>query len=117
MVKRRKEVQIIIDNINVVMDNKNISAGKLSSDLGKSYSWWNKIQLGHCNPKIEHIFDVCDYLKVDVDKILLGIENDESWKFLMLYNSCDADIQFMIKRIMTLHQPEIADVVEIWEDE
>ena len=66
---------------------KDISARKMSEDLGFNPSYINNIENGVCYPSVDSLWKICDYLQVTPDEFFIE-ENRTPDTFAVLKDAC-----------------------------
>lgn len=74
--------KFISNRFAVIRNNSNISARKLSLDMGQSSEYINQIENGHKMPSLEGLFNFCDYFGISMGEFF-----DESQTYPMEYKS------------------------------
>lgn len=66
----------------VIRNSSNISARKLSLDMGQSSEYINQIENGRKMPSLEGLYNFCDYFKISIGEFF-----DESQAYPIEYKS------------------------------
>lgn len=90
--------QLIAQRILALIEEKNMSARKLSFAIGKSHSYMNKLVNGQENAPIDVLQQICDELHVTPAEFFANPEADSKNKYLLLREIEDLteeDIQYL----------------------
>lgn len=71
---------IIKERYAAIRQAHNISARKLSLELGQSTEYINQIENGKCLPSVEGLFNFCNYFNITVGEFFM-----EEWRFPVEY--------------------------------
>ena len=84
-----------------IRNAKNISARKLSFELGQSSEYINQIENGKCLPSIEGLVNFCDYFNISLGEFF----NDE--------NKYPIEYKELIKELNKLDNLELQQIIDL----
>ena len=82
----------------------NISARKLSLELGQSSEYINQIENGKCLPSIEGLFNFCEYFKIGIAEFF-----NEEFKYPIEYKDIINELNKLDKLALT----QITDLLKL----
>lgn len=85
----------------IIRNAHNISARKLSLELGQSTEYINQIENGKCLPSIEGLLNFCDYFNITIAEFF-----NEEFKYPIEYRT-------IIKELNKLDSMDINQVIEL----
>ncbi len=81
---------IIRERYSAIRQAHNISARKLSTELGQSTEYINQIENGKCMPSVEGLLNFCNYFGISAGEFF----NDE-WRFPVEYGEIVKELNKM----------------------
>lgn len=64
------KIEDVMREIAKIRKNKGITQEKLAMEIDKSTKFIGDIEIGRRKPSSQTFIDICEYLKVDINKIL-----------------------------------------------
>jgi len=95
------EKSFIKERYSTIRNAHNISARRLSLELGQSSEYINQIENGKCLPSIEGLLNFCDYFKINIAEFF-----NEEFKFPIEYKD-------IIKELNKLDKIELCQVYDL----
>lgn len=93
--------EFIRDRYTTIRNAKNISARKLSFELGQSSEYINQIENGKCLPSVEGLINFCEYFHMSIGEFF-----NEDIKYPMEYKE-------LIKELNKLDSLELKQIVDL----
>lgn len=71
------KIEDIMRKIAIIRKNKGITQEKLATDIDKSTKFIGDIEIGRRKPSAQTFIDICEYLEIDINKVIYGGDDNE----------------------------------------